>query len=522
MSRRSISKGHRALIALILAVLIAAPVVSFAVTDKLPEIPEDGFAIVQRGPLRVLLTDSGVVESGNNVTLASRCEWSTRIINMVPEGTWVKKGDVVVELDASDIQKRFDDRQIRVVNAESLLKQAEEALEMQKLTNESRLADAQLNARLNTLMRDGYLDAEYPQQLHELESTVALAEEALTRAEKSYEFVSEMVQLGYRTRSDKEVERIKLLKAKQELATANDKLNVLTTFTYPRRVIQLKASCEESVRELDRVQSTARASILSRTVTLRARERSYEIYRAYQERLQRNIDACTIRAPRTGQVVYNYVSRSRSLKLEEGSSVHYLQTLAKMPDRNQMQVQMRIHESQVNMISEGQPAVVKLDSNSNRTYQGHVAEVSTVPLSGQYPNYDLREYRVVVAIDGLEPGSNEIAPECTAKVDIVAADRQNALHVPIQSVTEVAGHHLAFVRNGDFVEHREIKIGVTNDEQIEILEGLDEGEQVVLKPRITCASLIQRLESSYLAMKPKGWYQWATTWVTDDQEQSAS
>lgn len=516
------SRGHRALIALVLALLIAAPVVSFAVSEKLPEIPENGFAIVQRGPLRVLLTDSGVVESGNNVTLTSRCEWSTRIINMVPEGTWVNKGDVVVELDASEIQERFDSRQIRVVSAESLLKQAEEALEMQKLTNESRLADAQLKARLNKLLLDGYQDAEYPQQLHEMESTVALAEEALTRAEKSYEFVSEMVQLGYRTRSDKEIERIKLKKAEQALSTAQDNLNVLTTFTNPRRLMQLDAMSVESERELDRVTSTARAAMLSRTVSLRARERSYEIYRSYQERLQRNIDACVIRAPRSGQVVYNYVSRSRSLKLEEGSSVRYLQTLAKMPDRSQMQVQMRVHESQINMIEEGQPAVVTLDSNTTQSFRGHVQEVSTVPMSGQYPNYDLREYRVVVAIDDLEPGSNQIPPESSAAVDIVAADRQDTLHVPMQSITEVAGRHLAFVRNGDFVEHREVQIGVTNDEQIEILAGLDEGEQVVLKPRITCASMIQRLESSYLAMKPKGWYQWATTWVADEESRTAS
>jgi HlyD family secretion protein len=484
------------LLAVILAVI---PVVSFATAERFPDVPEDAFTLVTRGPLEVVISQAGEVESARNVFLTNRCEWNTTLISLVPEGTWVEEGEIVAELDSSELQETLKERMIRFVNAESELNQAREDLQIQKLTNESQLADAQLQVRLTELQLDGYETAEFPQQMHELEREVAIAEETLSRARKQYRFVSEMVERGYRSRSDLESERIKLLRARQGLESAQDQLSLLTKHTYERTLKELQEQHTEAKRNLERVEMAARAALLSREVRLQARKRSFAIHKSNVERLQASIDACVIRATAAGEVVHGRASSSRSSKpLEEGDRVRFRQTIAKIPDRERLTVEVRLHESQIRMIEKGQPVGITVDAAADERYRGRISEVATVPLSGRFPNYHLKEYRVVVAIDAEGERARRLAPGMTANVNVVAARRQHAVQVPIHSVAEVSGRHVAFVRVGDNLEHREVEIGVVNDEAVEILSGLEEGEQVVHKPRVTCAQRLIALEHRYL------------------------
>jgi len=249
------------------------PVLTFAVPEKYPVVPDAGFSIVTRGPMELLVTQSGELDSADNDILISKCEWSTRILSIVPEGTWVETGDVIAELDSSDIRTRFQERAIRLVNAAARLTDAEEDLQIQSLTNESLLAKSELKEQLAQLKLEGYVEAEHPQKLHELEAALALAEEGLARARKMHEFVNGMARLGYRTPSQRESERINVLKKTQAFSLAQDKLNVLKKFTNERTLTQLTALAKESKRELLRVKLTAKAAILRREISLRSRRR---------------------------------------------------------------------------------------------------------------------------------------------------------------------------------------------------------------------------------------------------------
>lgn len=473
---------------------LAIPVVSFAVGEKFPDVPDAGFTIVSRGPMELIVTQSGEIDSADNDILISKCEWSTRLLSIVPEGTWVEEGDIVAELDSSEIRKRHQERAVLLVNAKARLADAQEDLQIQKLTNESLLADSALQLRLAELQLDGYLKAEYPQKLHELEAAVALAEEELTRAKKKHDFVTGMVRLGYRTPTDRESERINVLKKEQALELANDKLTVLRDFTHQRTLTQYTAIAEETRRELDRVKLAAKAAILRREILVRSRERSHQIYDDYQKRLEKNIAACTIRASKAGEIIYARERSSSSSRIDEGSSVRYLQALATIPDRDRLQVKLRLHESNIRLIDKDQPALIQVDANPDHVYQGHISHISTVPMSGRYPNYHLREYRVTVDLDADPEMSRTIAPGMTASVNIVAAQRQATLQVPVQAVVEVGDEYLAFVRNNGEIEHRIVKVGISSDDKLEITEGLDEGEEVVLKPRVTCAQRIVALQ----------------------------
>lgn len=496
--KNSLRRGFvtKVLLSILVAFAISLPVASLAISEKLPPVPSDGFTIVSRGPLELVLSQTGEIESADNDILINKCEWTTNVISIVPEGTWVEEGDIVAELDSSELKTRLQDRAVLLVNAEAKLADAIEDLRIQKLTNQSILADAQLQKRLSRLKLDGYLQAEYPQKLHSLEAAVALAEEDLTRAQKKQEFVANMVRRGYRSAADRENERINVLKSQQTLNLAQDRLNVLRDFTFVRTRTQLQAIADEAERELERVDLASRSSILRREISVRSRTRSRDIYQAYQDRLERNIEACTIRATKAGEVIYANVSSSSSSRIDEGCSMRYLQPIAKIPDRDRLQVKVRVHESNIRLLKVGQPVKVNVDATGLEEYPGRVRLVSRVPLAGQRPNYHLREYEVTVDIDADPEMLRTLAPGMTATANIIAAQRSLATYAPLQSVAEVGNEHVVFVKRGDEIESRNVSIGISTDASIEILSGLEHGEEIVLKPRITCAQYISALQQN--------------------------
>ena len=72
-------------------------------------------------------------------------------------------------------------------------------------------------------------------------------------------------------------------------------------------------------------------------------------------------------------------------------------------------------------------------------------------------------------------------PGMTAKVEVVVNELKGVVYVPVQSVFFEEDAHYTFVMDGDQYERRAVDIGAHNDEFIEVKEGLDEGDTVLLK-----------------------------------------
>jgi HlyD family secretion protein len=497
---RNVGRAVVAMIAILFGPALALPLATFATGKNSTAIPAEGFGVVTRGPMEMVVSQIGTIESADSVVLVNHCEWSTELIFIVPKGSWVKRGEIVAELDSSWLRETARQRTILLINAEAALNRARKDLRIQELTNESRIAAAELRNRLAQLQRDGYQEAEYPQRRNTLESALVLAEVAVDRAQRRFDFVDKMVERGYRTPYDREAERLKLLAARHQRDLAEQRLRILTKFAHERTTTNLAALAEEAERDLKRVRASARAAMHTHTVRVQSRQASYQTHRRFLDRLQRSIEACVIRAPSDGEVVYGRASSRRSSKrLEVGDRVRYLQPIAMLPDRHHLQIVLRIHESKIRFIEPGAPVVVQADAAHGEPFLGHVSDVSTVPVSGQFPKFDLREHKVVAEMEPDPRKARQLAPGMTVAADIIAARRQDAIRVPVHSVVQVAGRHVAFVRQGEDVNARKVRIGLVSDESIEILDGLEEGEEVVLRPRVTCAQRLAALEARWLA-----------------------
>lgn len=168
-------------------------------------------------------------------------------------------------------------------------------------------------------------------------------------------------------------------------------------------------------------------------------------------------------------------------------------------DLGQMEATVNVDENDIKKVKIGQPATLSVDALPGAVIVGRVAEVaSSARLADQGEVLQKTEFRVKVAIT---EGGGQVRPGMTVNANILTDTRQSVLSVPIQSVTlrpvaqwrqidsESAGSKpivdtdgyvqlLYVVENGKAVA-REVKVGIQNEDRIEILDGLKEGENVV-------------------------------------------
>lgn len=463
------------------------------------EFPEFVTDTAKRGLLQVTVTESGTLDSLKNANVTSNVQGSTTIISIVPEGTQVEAGDVVCELDASALIEQREKQEIAVTQADAENKKAAENLAIQKNQIESNLSAAELKNKLAQLDLKAF-DRTAAQERSELDGTKLLAEDELSQAEEDLDFYIRNAKKGYANQQEVESRRIKVNQAKNKRDVAKTKLALLDDFTFERRRAELEENAEQSLREIERVKRSGEASLAGFQADLRARELTYKLEKEKLDKLNTQINACKLVAPQRGEVVYAEPNGRRSNdpeSIQEGATVRERQIILKLPDLTQMKVNVRIHESKIRRIKTGLAVLVRLPAFADEVFHGVLDSVSPLPMSGSWPNYDLREYEAVVRITDTGTRKGELKPGMTAGVEIMIAQLQNVLLAPLQGVINTGSKHFAFVLEDDGPKRRELKVGDASDSLIQILDGIGENERVILNPRTQFADEIAELEATY-------------------------
>ena len=131
---------------------------------------------------------------------------------------------------------------------------------------------------------------------------------------------------------------------------------------------------------------------------------------------------------------------------------------------------MTFESPDLSLIKPGQNATVRLDVFRDRTFQGKVQRLD-VGLERES-----RTFEVYVLLDNPEL---QLRPNMQASVSIAIGDPQEVLAVPQRAVLGDLGNLFVFVRDGNSFERRNVVIGIKSGDQVEIVEGVLPGDNVV-------------------------------------------
>lgn len=130
-----------------------------------------------------------------------------------------------------------------------------------------------------------------------------------------------------------------------------------------------------------------------------------------------------------------------------------------------------VEESQIGQIREGQEAEVTVAAYPGEAFAARVASIA--------PSADPRSRTFAVRVRPEDAGG-KLRPGMFAQVRIVAREKEGALLVPKEAAVTRAGQSVVFVVKGEAVEQRGVKVGMASNGRVEVLSGLEAGEEVVV------------------------------------------
>jgi RND family efflux transporter MFP subunit len=310
-----------------------------------------------------------------------------------------------------------------------------------------------------------YKEGIFVQDFATVEGEIKLSESDLARSEDRLEWARRMFDKGYVSMAQKVSEELTLKKAQFALEQAQSKRTVLIKYTKGKTIKELESEVEK-----------ARSDELAKQAT-------WELEKGKEEKLEKQIANCTLTAPIDGLVVYaNDPTRSfgsNQPQVEEGATVRERQKLISIPDIARMQVNAKVHESQIDKITTNMKARLRVDAFADQLLNGTVLDVAPLPDPSNFFSSDIKVYTTHIRIDdplsGLRPGM-------TAQVEILVDRRENVLSVPVQAILQYNGKEHVTKKVGDRFARGEVEVGASNEKFVQINKGLAEGDLVVLNP----------------------------------------
>lgn len=490
------------------ALLLSVAVLLWANIGKLDGVPASGKAASQGPAGAPLVKVAAVGRSGlqqevlapgsleATAALEIRAPFSSQAVTLkVGIGDEVTEGQVLAELDAKDLSAQVTAQEAQVAQLEAALasarlQQQEAPLQLTQRLQQAKTQLLQAQEGLVTASRqDTTLRSRLDQAQARLETVqsqsdagaaqVEAARQALLSAEEAYRMNPAdparrdaylEAESAYRNALTQSQEAAR--QAAANLRQAYDDLKAAED-DYARNggensaAVQVAQSQVESARiavQLAEMEAESGGNIAAQ---VRAAEAQLAAARQALESLREKLAQAEVKAPASGTVL--------AVAMKDGYPVQEGQTLVAIGDLTRIKVTARVDELDIVKIKPGQTLVVRSNAAPGESFEGKVTRVAAqATVVGNAPYFAV-EGEVANANGQLRAGMN-------AEATIATAERQNALVVPLAAVREDAEGFSVLVVEEFTVRERPITIGLQTETEAEILEGLEEGEQVIISP----------------------------------------
>ncbi len=322
-------------------------------------------------PLTISVDVSGEVRTDQAVSIKNEVEGQTTIVSLVPEGTYVKAGDLLVELDSSGMVDRKVDQEIVVQTSEASYISARESLVVTKQRADNDVATALLDSEFAKQDVNKYVEGEYPQQLRDANAKIKLAEGQFQRDQDVWEWSEKLYREGYVTKTELKRDELATEKSQIELDKAKGDKELLEKYTNRRQLAELQSEVKQKNIAMLMAKHKASSDVTDAEAALRAREANYKREKQKLAKLIEQIEKTKLYAPVDGMVVHVDVERSGPDEpLAVGLSVRERQELIRLPTTSRLVAHVKVHESQVKKVRVGLPVRITTDALPGRSFGG--------------------------------------------------------------------------------------------------------------------------------------------------------
>jgi len=428
---------------------------------------------VVRGDLTVSVSGSGNIETSRDARLSFGS--GGRIDRIyVEKGDEVSQGQVLAELDTDALELAKTQAEVALTQAELALTQAQ--LNQQtaeynlKNTRDTKdtLELALLNAQINLRNAEHHLD-----ETRDIYTWPEI-EVAQDDVDDWKAFLDYLMLMGA------EQESLDYAQARLDAAESTldamrksyDTEEVAIAKLQVEAAVMAEAQAQKNLDELIEDITIMELQLETAKASVEQAQESVALARESLDQAQKQLDEATIIAPIDGVVA--------SLSAEEGDIIPS-PTMSPQPviyliDPTGLELVVEIDEIDVPEVKLGQEVIIELDALPDTEFKGVVTII--YPLATEVGGVVLYDVKIELDV----PEDSGIKVGMSASADIILANQSNVLLVPDRAIIEDSeGRTIVNVMVNEQMEERLVEIGISDGFDTEIINGLREGEMVLIE-----------------------------------------
>ncbi len=407
---------------------------------------------VTRGDVRQLLIVPGEVTPARQQQLSFSA--SGRLVELA-----VRAGDTCTQ---GQTLARLESEPLRLAVAQTEADRDAKQAALDKLTGGPAASDL---ATANAAVRD----AQVALQNAQYNLTVVQKSDTVSKNVRDREYEANFYEVTYGEYLNKfnagKIDQTRLDLEWNNLMTAKERLEIART----QAVLALSQANQQVVNATENLRKAqtdlANLKAGASTPERKQAEAALQSAELALKQAQANLAGVSLLAPFSGRVL--------SVSAQNGDTVSANAAIMTIADLTQVEIQTTVGQADVIQVQSGQSAAITLDARPGETFTGKVSRV--VPIKASTSG--AVNYTVFVSLDKAPPG---LLPGMTADADIVVLERKDVLTLPRRSIRARANSSIPLpVLQGGQTITRTVRIGLVGDLNVEILSGLQEGDQVV-------------------------------------------
>lgn len=466
---------------LLLLLGIAGCILGFNLFNQTSQVPKVPIAFATKRDLYIEVKTVGELEAARSLTIASSIKGDQgKIIDLVADGITVQPGQILVKLDPSPFEEKLEKLHTQVKEQEAQISTLEQALEWEFIQADHKNRTAHLEVEAAQLELDKIMHGDGPQETFRLKAAM---QKAWLKYDDLNVYSNDLLELqtqGFLNIAEVKQAQKKLAEEQEAYEIAKQQYDSYVEHVYPMQIKKAETHLKRAQVSQEETTKLGMYQIAkSKALLEQSRQMLAETIVQMRE-AERELKHTEMIAPAPGMVVLREEYRSgQKRKPRIGDILVKNQPLIDLPDLRAMIVKTRVREVDLFKVEIGKKSSIEIDAYPQLSFQGTVKSIGVLALADIGRASEEKYFEVRIALDESDA---RLRPGMTTRTTIHAQEAKGVLAIPLHSVFE-GGHKQSYCyvfgpRN--LYEKRVLVLGISNEQWVEVKEGLQEGECVCL------------------------------------------
>lgn len=486
MSRSIVLRLPSAAVLGFVLALSAPPGAGAAEDEKAPKVHT-----VKKGAFKHEISLAGVIEAQNMTPVTIQTEvWKTlTVLDAVEHGARVKKGDSLARLDLDGINAEIADQENAQKSGELALTLARAELKSTEEITPIDLAAAERAKQVADEDLKRFLEFQRPLNEKSARFALKISEQNLEYQNEELKQLEKMYKADDLTEETEEIilkrARNDVDQAKFGVELAQSRTNETLETSLPRQEIALKEAARREAVALERAKSSLPLGPTRARLNLQMLELSQRQGANRLTKLKSDRERMSVKAPVDGIVYYGRCERGKwstaNLSATDGKLTHgasltpnvaFMTIVAERP----VFVRAAAEEKNLQSLHVGMAGRAESVAYPNLSLGAKVTSLAAIPMADG-------KFDAKISIE-LGEEAKALMPGMTCNVKLVAFDKPDAVVVPAAAVFEDAStgkHYVYRVGADDSRQKTEVTLGERTEKEVEIVQGLLEGDKILLE-----------------------------------------